>query len=118
MTDDYIRTLDRELKKGSAEFLILTLLEARPRHGYELSKLIHVRSRGHRGSTSPIVRSTSNLVRAVGAAAGGGADWAVTNSGTHAPRVTMAARVTKPPCAGTGGGGIMRQLCKRLQHAP
>ncbi len=46
MTDDYIRTLDRELKKGSAELLILTLLEARPRHGYELSKLIHVRSKG------------------------------------------------------------------------
>ncbi len=46
MTDDYIRTLDRELKKGSAELLILTLLEAKPRHGYELSKLIHVRSKG------------------------------------------------------------------------
>ncbi len=46
MTDDYIRTLDRELKKGSAELLILALLDARPRHGYELSKLIHVRSRG------------------------------------------------------------------------
>ncbi len=46
MTDDYIRTLDRELKKGSAELLILALLDARPRHGYELSKLIKVRSRG------------------------------------------------------------------------
>ena len=29
-----------ELKKGSAELLILALLEARPRHGYELAKLI------------------------------------------------------------------------------
>jgi transcriptional regulator len=40
------RALDRELKKGSAELLILSLLEARPRHGYELSKLIHSRSDG------------------------------------------------------------------------
>jgi transcriptional regulator len=40
------RVLDRELKKGSAELLILSLLEARPRHGYEISKLIEDRSRG------------------------------------------------------------------------
>lgn len=38
--------LDRELKKGSAELLILSLLEARPRHGYEVSKLIESRSDG------------------------------------------------------------------------
>jgi transcriptional regulator len=38
------RVLDRELKRGSAELLILSLLDARPRHGYELSKLIRVRS--------------------------------------------------------------------------
>jgi PadR family transcriptional regulator, regulatory protein PadR len=35
-----------ELKKGSAEFLILSLLERQPRHGYELSKLIESRSQG------------------------------------------------------------------------
>jgi transcriptional regulator len=35
-----------ELKKGSAEFLILALLEHHDRHGYELSKLIESRSRG------------------------------------------------------------------------
>ena len=35
-----------EWKKGSAELLILSLLEARPRHGYEISKLIEQRSRG------------------------------------------------------------------------
>src|SRR5918995_3692815 len=40
------RALDRELKRGSAELLILSLLEARPRHGYELGKLIHARSEG------------------------------------------------------------------------
>src|SRR5580700_7004187 len=36
--------LDRELKKGSAELLILSLVEDRPRHGYEISKLIESRS--------------------------------------------------------------------------
>lgn len=40
------RILDRELKKGSAELLILSLLEAQPRHGYDLSKLIQTRSHG------------------------------------------------------------------------
>ena len=38
--------LDRELKKGSAELLILSLLEARQRHGYEINKLIEARSGG------------------------------------------------------------------------
>jgi PadR family transcriptional regulator len=38
--------LDRELKKGSAELLILSLVEDRPRHGYELGQLIELRSRG------------------------------------------------------------------------
>jgi transcriptional regulator len=38
--------LDRELKKGSAELLILSLVEHEPRHGYELSKLIDSRSNG------------------------------------------------------------------------
>jgi len=38
--------LDRELKKGAAELLLLSVLEARPRHGYELGKLIEARSGG------------------------------------------------------------------------
>ena len=46
MTDIDTRALDRELKRGSAELLILSLLEARPRHGYDLSKLIETRSGG------------------------------------------------------------------------
>ena len=37
---------DHEWKKGSAELLILSLLEARPRHGYDLAKLIESRSAG------------------------------------------------------------------------
>jgi PadR family transcriptional regulator len=36
----------RELKKGSAELLILALVEDRPRHGYDIGKLIETRSRG------------------------------------------------------------------------
>jgi transcriptional regulator len=38
--------LDRERKKGSAELLILSLLEDQPRHGYDISRLIERRSRG------------------------------------------------------------------------
>ena len=38
--------LDRELKKGSAELLVLALVETRARHGYEIAKLIEQRSDG------------------------------------------------------------------------
>jgi PadR family transcriptional regulator, regulatory protein PadR len=37
---------DQEWKKGSAELLVLSLLEDQPRHGYDISKLIQVRSGG------------------------------------------------------------------------
>ena len=37
---------DRELRKGSAEVLILSLLDERDRHGYEIAKLIGERSAG------------------------------------------------------------------------
>lgn len=46
MTDIVERMLNRELKKGSAELLVLSLVEAQPRHGYEISKLIEARSGG------------------------------------------------------------------------
>ena len=46
MTAINSRILDRELKKGSAELMILSLIETRPRHGYEISKLIEARSDG------------------------------------------------------------------------
>jgi transcriptional regulator len=38
--------LARELKRGSAELLVLALLEERDRHGYEIARLIEERSRG------------------------------------------------------------------------
>jgi transcriptional regulator len=40
------RTFSKELKKGSADLLILALVEERPRHGYEIGRLIVERSRG------------------------------------------------------------------------
>ena len=40
------RVLDRELKKGSAELLILSLVEDQPRHGYDIGNLIERRSKG------------------------------------------------------------------------
>jgi PadR family transcriptional regulator len=36
----------RELKKGNTELLVLSLLEARARHGYEIGQLIEERSGG------------------------------------------------------------------------
>ena len=38
--------LDPEWKKGSAELLVLSLLEDQARHGYDISKLIQSRSGG------------------------------------------------------------------------
>ena len=49
----------RELKKGSAELLILSLLEDRSRHGYDIARLIEVRSKGalsfHAASLYPLL---------------------------------------------------------------
>jgi transcriptional regulator len=41
-----VNALERELKRGSTEVLILALLEERDRHGYDLARLIDQRSRG------------------------------------------------------------------------
>ena len=53
------KSVDREWKKGSAELLILSLVEPLPRHGYEISKLIESRSRGalrfHAASLYPLL---------------------------------------------------------------
>ena len=39
-------TVTADLKRGSAELLILALIEDRPRHGYDIGKLIEARSDG------------------------------------------------------------------------
>lgn len=53
------QAIDREWKKGSAELLLLSLVEAVPRHGYEISKLIEQRSQGalrfHAASLYPLL---------------------------------------------------------------
>lgn len=41
-----MNALERELKRGSAELLILALLEEGDRHGYDLARLIDRRSDG------------------------------------------------------------------------
>src|SRR5438874_13708904 len=50
---------DAALKKGSAEMLVLSLLEERARHGYEIAKLIGERSDGvltfHAASLYPLL---------------------------------------------------------------
>jgi len=59
MTDINTRMLGRELKKGSAELMVLALLSGRARHGYEISKIIEQRSQGavtfHIGSLYPLL---------------------------------------------------------------
>jgi len=53
------QSIDREWKKGSAELLLLSLVEAVPRHGYEIGKLIERRSEGalrfHAASLYPLL---------------------------------------------------------------
>jgi PadR family transcriptional regulator PadR len=50
---------DAALKKGSAEMLVLSLLDQRARHGYEIAKLIEQRSNGiltfHAASLYPLL---------------------------------------------------------------
>jgi PadR family transcriptional regulator, regulatory protein PadR len=46
MTDINVPALSRELKKGAAELLVLSVLEAPLRHGCELGKLIESQSGG------------------------------------------------------------------------
>jgi len=49
----------RQLKKGSAELLILATLEGRPRHGYDIGRQIALRSKGtvhfHAASLYPLL---------------------------------------------------------------
>jgi transcriptional regulator len=49
----------REMKKGSAELLILAAIEARARHGYDIARVIEQRSAGavsfHAASLYPLL---------------------------------------------------------------
>jgi transcriptional regulator len=50
---------DREWKKGSAEMLVLAVLEQQPQHGYEIAKQIEIKSGGalrfHAASLYPLL---------------------------------------------------------------
>ena len=52
-------TGSREMKKGSAELLVLSAIEARPRHGYDIARRIEQRSEGavtfHAASLYPLL---------------------------------------------------------------
>ncbi len=54
-----LTTGSRELKKGSAELLILSLVDDRARHGYDIARLIEARSEGavsfHAASLYPLL---------------------------------------------------------------
>src|SRR5258708_22681764 len=62
--------MDQEGKKGSAELLILSLLEDHPRHGYDIGKLIEQRSGGtlsfHIASLYPLLYRLENRGLIVG----------------------------------------------------
>jgi PadR family transcriptional regulator, regulatory protein PadR len=51
--------LDRELKKGSAELIVLSIVESGARHGWDIGKLIETRSGGrlkfHAASLYPLL---------------------------------------------------------------
>ena len=47
-----------EVRKGSTELLILSLVEDKPRHGYEIGKLIEVRSGGRLRPSIPSLYPT------------------------------------------------------------
>jgi PadR family transcriptional regulator PadR len=59
-----IDALARELKRGSTELLILSMLEERARHGYEIARLIGERSQGaisfYAGSLYPTLYRLEN----------------------------------------------------------
>ena len=77
------RMLDRELKKGSAELIILSILEPRARHGYEISKLIEARSNGqlkfHVASLYPLLYRLEDGCRGDGSRRPDSADVASTS---------------------------------------
>ncbi len=47
-----------DMKRGSTELLVLALIEDRPRHGYEIGKLIETRSSGQLAFSIPSLYPT------------------------------------------------------------
>jgi hypothetical protein len=89
--------LARELKRGSTELLILSLLEERGRHGYDIARLIDERSQG---AISFHVASLYTGSKTRGSSRGGGsrrpgsADAAITGSPPPAGRCSRVSAVS------------------------
>jgi PadR family transcriptional regulator, regulatory protein PadR len=58
LLEDIKHMFNTELKRGSIELLIMALLEERPRHGYEIGKLIERRSEGRLSFSIPALYPT------------------------------------------------------------
>lgn len=86
---------ERDIKKGSAELLVLALLDGRQRHGYEISKLIETRSGGCVRFSRRIAlpAALSPLKIAAGSPAAG---W---KRPASAAAATIAATIASPPPA-------------------
>jgi hypothetical protein len=93
----------RELKKGSTELLILALLDGRPRHGYELGKLIESRSGGRLrlrvGSLYPILCRLEDRGLITGR-------W-VEKAGERAPPALLPPDLKRP--------GVTRRAARRVE---
>ncbi len=59
-----------ELKKGSTELLVLSLVEERARHGYEIGKLIEARTKGRLVFSIPALYPTLCRLESRGLIAG------------------------------------------------
>ena len=59
-------TSQTEWKRGSAELLILSLVEARPRHGYEIMAVIEERSGGSYRPSPGVIYPTLQLLEELG----------------------------------------------------
>ena len=101
MTDIDLPALDRELKKGAAELLLLSVLEARPRHGYELGKLIETQSGGrlvfHLDSLYPLLYRLEAFVLAESVETHGSRLWVLGNDLYHGHGAVPALRSTNIP---------------------
>src|SRR5262249_13616827 len=101
--------MDRELKKGSTELLILSLLEARARHGYDIGRQIELRSGGvvqlHVASLYPLLYRLERAGLVAGRVAGGrkvgwrgGARGAAATTASP-PRAAACSRTRRTPGA-------------------
>ena len=108
---------DRELKKGSAELLILSLVEARPRHGYEISKLIESAQAAPCASMS--LRFTRCFTAWKSAAGCKDDGWRKRASVAGAITVLPARGERSSPRNGMAGSGLSRPIMRitEVEHA-